>query len=332
MKKSTIEGREIVLLYANDKLIDEMDIKWDELLTVIRKTVSIMHSGDYSQPIKPYLRYKNFANRIIAMPAYVGGDICIAGIKWISSFPDNINNGVPRAHCIIVLNDSVTGVPLAVFNSAKISAIRTASVSGTIIEEYIKRRGKHQKVGIIGWGPIGKCHFRLINEQFKDFIDHIQIYDIKSDLNLEVESCERRISTSVSDSWEKLYNDSDIIITCTVAKSPYIDLKPKSHALLLNVSLRDYKPLVYKWVKNSIIVDDWDEVCRENTDIENMHKKFGLLKTDTLDLYDVLIDTKMDRIISRPIMFNPMGLAVFDLAVSSYYYKRIRSLGKGEEI
>ena len=63
----------------------------------------------------------------------------------------------------------------AVFNSAKISALRTASVSGTIIEEFIKKRGKHLKVGIIGWGPIGQCHFRLIDEMFSDYIDNIYL-------------------------------------------------------------------------------------------------------------------------------------------------------------
>ena len=166
------------MLYADDKIIGNVPIEWEELMGTIRKAVYIMHLGDYSQPLKPYLRYNNPKNRIIAMPAYLGGEISMAGIKWIASFPDNISNGIQRAHCIIVLNDSDTGIPLAVFNSAKISALRTASVSGTIIEEFIKKRGKHLKVGIIGWGPIGQCHFRLIDEMFSDYIDNIYIYAI----------------------------------------------------------------------------------------------------------------------------------------------------------
>ena len=158
------------MFYADDKIMNKLNIEWGELLCLIRKTVAIMHSGDYSQPIKPYLRYNNPKNRIIAMPAYLGGDICVAGIKWIASFPDNINNNIPRAHCIVVLNDSNNGIPLAVFNSNQISSLRTVAVSGTIIEEYVKNKGKHLKVGIIGWGPIGTCHFRLINEYFAEFI------------------------------------------------------------------------------------------------------------------------------------------------------------------
>lgn len=319
------------MLYADDKIIGNIPIEWENLMGTIRKAVSIMHLGDYSQPLKPYLRYNNPKNRIIAMPAYLGGEISMAGIKWIASFPDNINNGIQRAHCVIVLNDSNTGIPLAVFNSALISALRTASVSGTIIEEFLKKRGKHLKVGIIGWGPIGQCHFRLINEMFSDYIDHIYIYDIRS-VNCMEEKENRKISISLTKTWEELYNNSDIIITCTVADSPYIDLEPKEKKLLLNISLRDYKPSIYNWVNKSIIVDDWDEVCRENTDIEIMHKKCGLVKDDTFDLYDILFNAQMDSIYPKPIMFNPMGLAIFDISISSFYYQKLVNIGYREKL
>ncbi|MGO4749882.1 hypothetical protein AB4212_14875, partial [Streptomyces sp. 2MCAF27] len=42
--------------------------------------------GDVVQPLKPYLRRPerpHLADRIIAMPAYVGGDVRLSGIKWI---------------------------------------------------------------------------------------------------------------------------------------------------------------------------------------------------------------------------------------------------------
>lgn len=319
-----------ILLYIDDKIISQLNIEWGKLLSLIRKAVLIMHSGDYSQPIKPYLRYGNTQNRIIAMPAYLGGDVCISGIKWIASFPSNIDIGLPRAHCTIVLNESTTGVPLAVFNSAKISGLRTAAVSGTIIEEYVKnKQGKKFKVGIIGWGPIGKYHYSMVNEYFSNYIDEITIYDIKSIQNLDEINSYQKIYTTISNSWETLYNTSNIIITCTVSSSPYIDIEPNKDALLLNVSLRDYKSSIYKWVKDSIIVDDWDEVCRENTDIENMHKEWGLSKNDTIDMYDVLFASKLSNRITRPIMFNPMGLAIFDMIVFHHYYQLFLGSGNG---
>jgi ornithine cyclodeaminase len=321
------------MLYADDRIIHQVGINWEQLLSLIKKAVSIMNEGNYSQPIKPYLRYNNPKNRIIAMPAYVGGEIGIAGIKWIASFPDNIHVKLPRAHCMIIINDSTTGVPLAVFNSTLISILRTVSVSGSILREYVKGKDGKLNVGIIGWGPIGQYHYRLINEHFREKIGRVFLFDSKPIENIDNVQEFKYIETIISPSWETLYKASNIIITCTVSEAPYIDLEPPKGGLLLNVSLRDYKSSIYNWVKNSIIVDDWDEVCRENTDIENIHKEFGLTKTDTINMHDYLFGNKFThKDDSSPIMFNPMGLAVFDMIISYHYYQKLLDIGLGIEL
>ena len=44
--------------------------------------------------------------RIMAMPAYVGGEFDVAGLKWIPSVPDNpARNGLPRANALVLLTD-----------------------------------------------------------------------------------------------------------------------------------------------------------------------------------------------------------------------------------
>lgn len=86
------------MLYLNDQDIQAIGLEWADLVESAEATVRILDSGDYAQPVKPYLRYNHPQNRIIAMPAYVGGDVNAAGIKWISSFPDNIGSrSSPRA-------------------------------------------------------------------------------------------------------------------------------------------------------------------------------------------------------------------------------------------
>ena len=319
----------VFMLYADDNVINKLNVEWSALLSIIKSAVQIKNTGDYCQPLKPYLRYNDYKNRIIAMPAYLGGDVCIAGIKWIASFPDNLKASIPRAHCTIILNDALSGIPLAFFNSARLSVLRTVAVSGAILEAFLACRGGKLKVGIIGFGPVGKGHYQLINEHFIDRIEEIGMYDIRGIAETDDIFLCRKIPTKIQNSWEYLYSISDVVITCTVASTPYIDVKPRDNALLLNISLRDYNSQIYSWVKNSIIVDDWDEVCRENTDIENMNKDFGLLKKDTLDMYDVLFKSALTNISKSPIMFNPMGLAIFDIAISKYYYQRLLCTGCG---
>jgi ornithine cyclodeaminase len=91
----------------------------------------------------------------------------------------------------------------------------------------------------------------------------------------------------------------------------------------MNVSLRDCTDKIYKYIKDAIIVDDWDKVCRENTDIEFFHKTQGLQKDNTKSITDVLIKNEMsDYDNSQVIMFNPMGMAIFDMAIGKYYFKK----------
>jgi len=311
------------MLYLNEKDIKAIGINWNETIDAIKNTVKCISSKDYSQPIKPYLRYRDLKNRIIAMPAFVGGDINMAGIKWIASFPDNIEKGIPRSHSIVILNNSETGEPEAIINTSLISIIRTASVSGLVINHFQKvKELKNINIGIIGWGPIGQYHYDMCNKILGGNISNINLFDIRK-IDKDSINEEYRDKTKVAENWEGAYLNADILITCTVSKGSYIDKQPKSNSLHLNVSLRDYKEDTFEYFKNSIMVDDWDEVCRENTDIELLHKNKGLQKYQTKSIIDIVENNCIkDYSRNAPILFNPMGMAVFDISLGTYYFKK----------
>ena len=72
--------------------------------------------------------------RIMAMPAYVGGEFDVAGLKWIPSVPGNPErNGLPRANALVLLSDRATGLPLAVMDGTVVSAMRTGAVTGLAV-------------------------------------------------------------------------------------------------------------------------------------------------------------------------------------------------------
>lgn len=320
------------MLYLNDRDIREVGLDWPSLVESIETTVRILDSGDYAQPVKPYLRYKNPQNRIIAMPAYVGGNVNAAGIKWISSFPDNTQVGLPRAHSIIVLNDPITGEPISVLSSPLPSIVRTASISGLMIGYFLQARSLERiYLGIIGWGPIGQYHFQMVMALYGDRVERVRIFDIR-EVDLSDISSIYKDRIEVEETWADVYLKSNIFITCTVSNHRYIDMLPAEGSLLLNISLRDYKPEALASVK-SIIVDDWDEVCRENTDIQRLHLKHGLTRADTRMITDVVSRHCLNELrADEPIFFCPMGMAVFDIATAVYFVKKAREKGIGTEL
>ncbi|GGE66369.1 ornithine cyclodeaminase [Pedobacter psychrotolerans] len=310
------------MLYLNADNIKEIGLNWEQLTTVIESAVECLHTKDYSQPVKPYLRYGDLKNRIIAMPAYIGGASPWAGIKWIASFPDNIYKNKLRANSVTILNEYDSGIPQCIINTAMISAIRTAAVSGLMIKNFIKGKKSKSKIniGINGFGPIGQMHLRMIISILGGSIGEVLIHDLNPINENNIDNNVKDM-VSIAGSWEECYKNADVFVTCTVSAAPYIDIAPKKGSLQLNVSLRDYTVEMRNYM-NLIIVDDWKEVCRQDTDIENMHKVKGLLENDTFSIAEVVSTGNLNnRSESDVVMFNPMGLAIFDIAVAVYYYQ-----------
>jgi N-[(2S)-2-amino-2-carboxyethyl]-L-glutamate dehydrogenase len=320
------------MLYLDERDIRAIGVDWHETVQVIEEAVRCLASGDFAQPIKPYLRYRDKRNRIIAMPAFVGGPFDVAGLKWIASFPGNIDRGVPRAHSILVLNDAGTGAPVAIVNTALLSIVRTASVTGLVIRAFDEARPlRAVKLGMTGFGPIGQNHLRMCAALLGDRIERVSIYDVR-EVAPAVDFMDPAKVTVVK-SWQEAYDDADVFITCTVSPAPYIDRRPRPGSLHLNVSLRDYTPAVFDWMKGGIIVDDWEEVCRESTDIEVLHKEKGLQQADTKNLVDVVTGGAVAAVpADRPVMFNPMGMGVFDIATAAYYVKKAREKKVGTDL
>lgn len=310
--------------YITTSQLKAIPVNWKEMIDVIEQAVQCLDRGDYSQPVKPYLRYGDSQNRIIAMPAYIGGEFHTAGIKWIASFPDNIRQGKPRAHSVLILNNADNGEPYAILNSALPSIVRTAAVSGVMIDRYVRNRNNmSMTIGIIGWGPIGRCHMEMCDTILGEKITQFILHDLRTIPNESIPEKLRKSTRIVSD-WREVYQLSDIFITCTVSNKRYIDLPARTGSLLLNVSLRDYTDKVYDSVKQGIIVDDWTEVCRENTDIALFHQSCGLEKREVKTIADVVCRDILSQFpLDQPLMFNPMGMAIFDIATGCYYNRKM---------
>jgi ornithine cyclodeaminase len=316
------------MLHLGEADVRALGVDWAAARALVAGTVRCVARGATAQPLKPYLLYGDPQNRIIAMPAWVGGEVAAAGIKWIASFPGNLARGLPRAHSVTILNDPATGVPVCVVTTALVSVVRTAAVSAFVLERF---RAAHDRgrarVGIVGWGPIGRMHARMCAAVLGPDLAALRVYDLHGVAPATIPE-ELAGDLEVCASWRDVYRRSDVVVTATVAEARYVDGPPAPGALLLDVSLRDYHPAIADHV-GAIVVDDWDDVCREDTDIERLHRERGLERADTWSFTDLLCGCLAATPPEAPVLVCPMGMGVFDVAIAADYFRRASAAGIG---
>lgn len=103
-----------------------------------------------------------------AMPAHLrgadeDGSADLVGMKWIAGFPSNGRAGLPALHGLVVVNDPLTGIPLAIMDAGPITSQRTAAVSGAAIARWSRLvPDRPPRAAIIGAGAQGQSHVPVL--------------------------------------------------------------------------------------------------------------------------------------------------------------------------
>lgn len=145
--------------YLAQEDILALDIPYTEVIDAVEKGMSEFGKGNYQLPVKVPVNSRP-GTYINAMPAYIGGEHDIQGLKWVAGYPENRTKGLPVTWGIMVLNDSETGGVKAIMDARWITAIRTAAVTA-VTAKYCKVR-QSDTMTIIGAGEQGKWNARLL--------------------------------------------------------------------------------------------------------------------------------------------------------------------------
>ncbi|MBN3801988.1 2,3-diaminopropionate biosynthesis protein SbnB [Paraburkholderia sp. Ac-20336] len=293
----------------------------------------------FVQPLKPYLRWAgadHIADRIIAMPCYVGGNDPIAGLKWIGSRQHNPSRfGLERASAVIVLNDADTNYPVAIMEGGLISGMRTAAISA-VATRHLARAG-FTDVACVGCGPIAKMQMQTLLEQFAS-IRRIHLFDLSRDamraFSRELSERYPQVAFEEMASAELAVRASDVIVTCTVTDTPYLEYAwLKRGAFVCNVSIMDVQKDVYEKA-DKVIVDDWDQSNREKKIINQLVLE-GRFSREQLhaELGEIVIGERPGRENDDEIiLLNPMGMALDDMVCARHFYRLATEQGVGTRL
>jgi ornithine cyclodeaminase len=303
----------------------------NEIVQVVEATYRLHSAGDSVNPPSYFLRFPDRpSSRIIALPASIGGQLRVDGLKWISSFPDNVAAGIPRASAVLILNNHDTGYPFACLESSIISASRTAALATSAADWLSRDRPRPTRVGFFGVGLIARYIHTFLAGTGWSF-DEIGVHDLSADSAagfrryLEQSGHTRRII--VHESAEQLIRSSDLLVFATIAGQPHVS-DPSWFAhdpLVLHVSLRDLAPEIV--LASTNIVDDIEHCLQANTSPHLAEQLTG----NRDFLHGTLDDVMAGRVTiptGRPLVFSPFGLGVLDLAVGKYVYDEVVRAGE----
>lgn len=301
-----------------------------DCVEAIRTGYLIHDAGQDALPHSAFLRFAHRpADRVIALPAYVGAGVDRAGIKWISSFPGNTADGLNRASAALLLNDATTGYAFACLEASVISASRTAASAVLGAEALIGGRTA-RRIGFIGTGLIAD-HVRLFFRDLDWRVDGYRLFDLNpahAERFAAALTAGGATDVVVSDSPDKLFADCDVVVLATVAGTPHLhDPALLAHnPVVLHLSLRDLSPEIVLAAQN--FTDDVDHAVRERTSLHLTEQRTGNRDFVTGTIGDLLAG-RTHRDASRPAIFAPFGLGVLDIVLGDWVYQRAVAAGAG---
>ncbi|MFJ9887204.1 2,3-diaminopropionate biosynthesis protein SbnB [Streptomyces sp. NPDC091287] len=289
-----------------------------------------LHGREESvNPPSYFLRFPDRpSSRIIALPASVGGEKATDGLKWISSFPENVAAGIPRASAVLILNDHATGYPFACLESSIISASRTAA-SAALAADRLSAGRRPRRIGFIGTGLIARYIHHYLESTGWTF-DELGVHDLSP---AHADAFAGYLGDRPGDApvvvhgtAEELIKESDLVVFATVAGAPHVhDPSWFAHnPLVLNVSLRDLAPEILLGATN--VVDDVEHCLKADTSPHLTEQLTGNRDFIAGTLFDVL-EGRVELPADRPVVFSPFGLGVLDIALGRYVHDQLRDAG-----
>lgn len=366
-------GTKVDFLYLSEPDMVKAGVKdMKQCVEVMERLLVTLNKGDYvmggknhnshgcmimfpDDPQFPGMPKNADERRFMAMPAYLGGEYQMAGMKWYGSNVENKKQGLPRSILMMMLNDKDTGAPLALMSANLVSSYRTGGIPG-VGAKYLARKDA-KTVAIVGPGVMGKTSLAA----FVSVCPHLDTLKIKGRGQKSIDSfieftkkeCPQIKNIIVCDTLEEAVRDSDIISMTTVVRDdvasfPYINgewVKKGALISMPSAARFDDEFLAKKCklvVDNAKLYEAWEEEYPYPTypQVQIVGTKFtdlvhdGLIQaSDIIDITDVIQGKHAGRENDDEIIvYSVGGMPVEDIAWGGTVYRNALAKGIGVKL
>lgn len=260
----------------------------------------------------------------------------LVAVKVNGGFFENPSLGMPAIQGSIVLCDGDTGYPLAYMDSGEITVNRTGATTAIAAKALARpdshvvticgcgRQGRIQLIGVAHALPITKAFVFDANRLAADKFAH----SMATELCIDVE-----VSTELSAATLQ----SDVIVTCTPSRSPFLmanHVRPGTFIAAVGADSPDKQELDPQLLARSTVVVDILEQCAAVGELHHALRA-GLMTIGAVhaQLGEVLIEPALfNRDPQAITVFDTTGTALQDTAAAVAVYQRALSRGIGEMI
>lgn len=257
--------------------------------------------------------------------------------KMNANFPNNMKeHGLPTIQGVLVASDGETGQLLALMDSIEITILRTGAATG-VAAKYLSRPDS-KTVAICGCGNQGRVSLKAIMEVRS--IEKVFAFDIDGDqVNKFVGelTAELKMPIEAIDDLEKNINQSDIVVTCTPSKQPFLKpeyIRPGTFIAAVGSDSEEKQELYPELLRSNKIVTDFTEQCASIGELHHaVVNGFVTIANVHAELGDIIAGKKEGRISDNEIIiFDSTGTALQDVAAAAIVYEKALLSGVGRKL
>ena len=255
-------------------------------------------------------------------------------VKVNGNFPQNAARfGLPTIQGAILLYDGTSGFPLALMDSIEITVQRTGAA--TILGAKHLARSNSTTALICGGGNQGRVSLLGLHSILP--IERAFVFDTNSETSKhfsEQMSSALAIPVTPVSSLRKVARKSDVIVTCTPARSPFLgpdDVSPGTFIAAVGADSHDKQELDSRLLASHKVVVDILEQCATIGELHHALKAGLMQKSDVYaELGEVVVGSKSGRAsMDEIIILDTTGAAIQDVAAAALAFERACERGIG---